>query len=117
MVIEVKFLCHAGLDPAPVFVAFIMAFFVYIMSNYTRTVLYTGVTNDLLKRVMQHKNGQGSIFTSKYKCYSLVYYEEYMDANSAIAREKQLKKWHRQWKIELITKNNPAMLDLATDWF
>ena len=94
-----------------------MLFYVYILSNSTRTVLYTGVTNDLLKRIMQHKNGQGSIFTSKYKCVQLLYYEEYMDVNAAIAREKQLKKWRRQWKIDLITKNNIELLDLAADWF
>ena len=91
-------------------------FFVYIMSNYTRTVLYTGITNDLLRRVLEHKNEKGSIFTSRYKCFYLLYYEEHMDANSAIAKEKRLKKWLRQWKIDLIKKNNPEMLDLAAGW-
>ncbi len=87
------------------------------MSNFNRTVLYTGITNDLQRRVLEHKNGQGSLFTSKYKCVSLLYFEEHMDANTAIAREKQLKKWHRQWKLDLIKENNSDLLDLADGWF
>jgi putative endonuclease len=89
---------------------------VYIMSNKTRTVFYTGVSNNLERRVWEHKNGEGGTFTSKYNCYYLVYFEEYADINNAIAREKQLKNWHRKWKLELIKKQNPDLADLAKDW-
>ena len=87
------------------------------MSNFTRTVFYTGITNDLERRVAEHKQGNGSVFTSKYKCYYLIYYEDYTDVWNAIAREKQLKKWWRQWKIDLINKENPEMNDLAEKWY
>jgi len=94
----------------------IISYSVYILSNFSRTVFYTGVTSNLEFRVWQHRNNEGGIFTSKYKCHYLMYYEEYNDIRNAIAREKQLKKWLRQWKIELIRKNNPDMIDLAKDW-
>lgn len=93
------------------------SYFVYIMSNYTRSVLYIGVTNDLRLRVLQHKNGEGSVFTSKYKCYYLLHFEEYFQIDAAIAREKQLKNWMRKWKDELIKKDNPDLNDLASDWY
>jgi putative endonuclease len=92
-------------------------FYVYIMSNFTRSVLYTGVTNDIRVRVLQHKNGEGSIFTSKYKCYYLLYFEEYFYVDGAVAREKQLKNWQRKWKDELIKRENPGLKDLAADWY
>jgi putative endonuclease len=92
-----------------------MTYSVYILSNFARTVFYTGVTNNLVIRVSQHKNNEG-IFTSKYKCHYLIYYEDYSDIRNAIAREKQLKKWLREWKIALIRKDNPDMIDLAKDW-
>lgn len=87
------------------------------MSNKTRTVFYTGISNDLERRVWEHKNGEGGVFTYRYNCLFLVYYEEYADVNNAIAREKQLKNWQRKWKIELIEKENPDMVDLAKDWY
>jgi putative endonuclease len=90
--------------------------FVHIMSNKNLTTFYTGVTNDLERRVQEHKNGDGSEFTSKYKLTYLVYYEMIGDIKTAIQREKQLKNWHREWKIYLINKLNPKMLDLAIDW-
>ena len=90
---------------------------VYILSNFTRTVFYIGVTNDLEKRVWQHRNGEGGVFTQKYHCHDLLYYEDYADVNNAIAREKQLKNWHRKWKMDLIKKENPGMIDLAKDWY
>jgi putative endonuclease len=86
------------------------------MSNKTRTTLYIGVTNDLERRVREHKNGTGSEFTSKYKLFDLLYYEHISDISTAIQREKQLKNWHREWKLNLIKTLNPEMVDLAIDW-
>lgn len=86
--------------------------FVYIMSNTNRTTFYIGVTGNLKERIADHKNGIGSGFTSKYELKDLVYYEEFPDINQAIDREKQLKNWHRQWKINLIQSVNPKMIDL-----
>jgi len=68
-------------------------------------------------RVWQHRNNEGGAFTAKYKCYYLIYYEDYSDIRNAIAREKQLKNWKREWKIELIRKQNPDLIDLAKDWY
>ena len=90
---------------------------VYILSNFARTVFYIGITNNIETRVWQHKNNEGGVFTSKYKCHYLMYFEEYADVNNAITREKQLKNWLRKWKIELIRKDNPDLVDLAKDWF
>jgi len=89
--------------------------FVYIMSNKTRTTFYIGVTNDLEKRVKQHQNGL-SEFTRKYKLFDLVYYEIISDIVTDIAREKQLKRWHREWKINLIKSMNPDLKNLAEGW-
>ncbi len=85
------------------------------MSNARRTTFYIGVTNDLERRVLEHKNDL-SDFTSKYKLYDLVYYEVISDIKTAIAREKQLKRWHREWKLNLIKSMNPEFLNLAEDW-
>jgi putative endonuclease len=74
---------------------------VYIVSNKRRTVYYIGVTADLIRRVLQHKAGEGSVFTKKYNCTDLIYYEYYLRIEEAIAREKVLKKWKRAWKEEL----------------
>ena len=86
--------------------------YIYIVSNKSRTVLYIGVTSDLESRVYEHRNGQGSKFTAKYKCEDIIYYEVFDDIESAIEREKVLKKWNRRWKEELITAFNPKLLDL-----
>lgn len=86
------------------------------MSNFSRSVLYIGVTNDIRLRALQHKNREGCVFTSKYKCYYLLHFEEYFQINEAIAREKQLKNWQRKWKDELIKKENPKLKDLSADW-
>ncbi|PZR26095.1 MAG: hypothetical protein DI535_15565 [Citrobacter freundii] len=91
-------------------------FFVYIMSNVKRNVLYTGVSNSLISRIKQHRNGECE-FTRQYNCHDLVYYEEYNDINVAIRREKQLKRWRREWKFELIKKRNPGMEDLYPSLF
>ena len=89
--------------------------FVYIMSNKHATTFYVGVTNDLERRVREHKNNE-SIFTSQYNLHSLVYYEILSDINTAIRREKQLKGWRREWKIKLNQTENPVFKDLAADW-
>jgi putative endonuclease len=92
-----------------------MTFSVYILSNFARTVFYIGVTNDLINRIFQHRNSE-STFTAKYKCHYLMYYEDFSDVRNAITREKQLKNWKREWKIDLIRKDNPNLLDLAEAW-
>lgn len=91
--------------------------YVYIISNKNRTTLYTGVTSDIEARTFDHKAGKGSIFAAKYNCTDLIYYEEFIDIEEAIYREKQLKKWRREWKMELIKKSNPDLLDLAKGWY
>ena len=90
--------------------------YVYIMSNYNRTVLYVGVTNNIEWRVIQHKSGVGSKFTSKYKAHFLLYYERFFSISNAIDREKQLKRWHREWKWNLIKEMNPDLVDLSMEW-
>ena len=90
--------------------------YIYIVSNIRRTVFYTGVTSDLHTRIYQHKNGEGSAFTIKYKLKYLVYYEEHTTIEEAIQREKQIKRWHREWKINLIKSVNPEMKDLSENW-
>jgi putative endonuclease len=87
-------------------------YFVYIMTNKYNTVLYTGVTNDLMRRVWEHKEGFGSTFTSRYRVNKLVYYESYENINLAIAREKQIKGGSRQKKINLVNSLNPGWKDL-----
>jgi putative endonuclease len=87
-------------------------YYVYIMTNARKTVLYTGVTNDLVKRVWQHRNGQSGGFTAKYHCTRLVLYEVFRDSYNAIAREKQIKAGSRRRKVELIEQMNPEWRDL-----
>jgi putative endonuclease len=89
--------------------------FVYILSNYTRTTFYVGVTADLPRRLSEHLCGFGSRFAQRYNLKYLVHYEEYASIVDAIAREKQLKSWHRQWKINLIRSVNPDLKDLSSD--
>ena len=87
-------------------------YYVYIMTNAHNTVLYTGVTNDLVRRVYEHKNGLGSAFVKKYNVHKLVYYEQGNDIYATIAREKQIKGGSRKKKIDLINKMNPEWKDL-----
>ena len=82
------------------------------MASRKKGTLYIGVTNNLAKRIWEHKNKIVEGFTSKYEINSLVYYESYSQTESAILREKVLKKWNRQWKINLIEKENPKWQDL-----
>lgn len=91
-------------------------YYVYIMTNHSKT-LYTGVTNDLKRRVYEHKSKLIPGFTSKYNINKLVYFEETPDINSAITREKQIKGWLRRKKIDLIESVNPEWKDLSEDWF
>lgn len=92
-----------------------MKYYVYILASCFNGTLYVGVTNDLIKRVWQHKNKLVSGFAEKFSVNLLVYYEEYSDIRDAIEREKIIKKWNRQWKIKLIEKNNPMWKDLYID--
>ena len=87
--------------------------YVYFMTNTNNKAVYIGVTSDLTKRVLQHKNHQYEGFTDKYNCTKLVYYEECNDITTAITREKQLKNWHRDSKNNLIKQTNPEWKDLS----
>ena len=86
--------------------------YVYILTNKSRTVFYTGVTGDLQKRMGFHRAGIGSKFCAKYNVKILVYYEIHLDINEAIRRETRIKRWNRQWKIDLIKSRNPELKDL-----
>ena len=83
------------------------------MSNHTRTTLYIGVTNDLARRVMEHREGLLPGFTRRYNLKDLIYYEQASGIEDAIRREKQLKNWHREWKLNLIKSVNPDLKDLT----
>jgi putative endonuclease len=91
-------------------------YYTYIMSNYGRNVFYVGVTSNIQARVGEHKNGEGGKFTSKYKCHYLMYFEEFDWIRDAIAREKNLKNWKREWKINLIKSKNLEFKDLSEEW-
>jgi len=88
-------------------------YYVYILTNKNNKVLYIGVTNDLERRIFEHKNKLVEGFTKKYNLNKLIYYETTEDVSSAIEREKQLKNWHRDWKINLIKSFNPTWKDLG----
>ncbi len=90
-------------------------YYVYILASKKNGTLYIGVTNNLPKRVYEHKNNLIEGFTRKYSVHNLVYYESYSDVYAAIAREKAMKKWKRAWKIALIEKANPLWKDLYCD--
>jgi len=88
-------------------------YYTYILANKKNGTIYIGVTNDIVKRIGEHKNNLINGFTSRYEIHKLVYFEEYSDIREAISREKQLKNWKRDWKIELIEKVNPDWNDLV----
>ena len=88
-------------------------YYIYIMASIS-DVLYIGMTNNLVRRIYEHKHELMNGFSKKYKCKRLIYFEESSDVNSIIAREKQLKKWNRSKKINLINKINPTWEDLST---
>ena len=86
--------------------------FVYILTNKYRTTFYIGVTSNLSKRLVEHYDGTASKFTKKYNVKDLIYFEEFIEIEQAIAREKQLKNWHKEWKLNLIRKLNPTLKTL-----
>ena len=86
--------------------------YTYILSNKNKTVLYVGVTSNLIQRIEEHKNGMGSDFTKKYNLNELLWFETFSDINQAIKREKQLKNWKKDWKWELIKEHNSELTDL-----
>jgi len=86
--------------------------YVYILTNWNKTVLYTGVTSDLVKRIWEHKEKLADGFSSRYNCKFLIYYEIFDDISEAIKREKQIKGWTRKRKEELINSMNPGWFDL-----
>ncbi len=90
---------------------------VYILASQTAGTLYIGVTSDLVRRISEHKNDLYSGFTKKHKVHRLVYHETFGSIETAIEREKKLKKWCRQWKIALIEKDNPYWEDLSSKLF
>jgi putative endonuclease len=87
-------------------------FYVYILASRIGGTLYIGVTNDLVRRVYEHREDVTDWFTKKYQVHRLVYFEQHSDIEAAIQREKRLKKWHRAWKIQLIEETNPNWDDL-----
>lgn len=91
-------------------------YYVYILASKRNGTLYIGVTNNLERRLYEHRNNLIEGFTNKYNVHNLVYYEDVNDIQVALQREKQLKRWTRKWKLELIEKVNPAWRDLANDF-
>ena len=91
-------------------------YYVYVLASKTKGTLYVGVTSDLIRRAHEHKNDLVRGFTQKYQVHKLVYYETHDDVYEAIRREKQLKRWKRQWKINLIEAGNPEWRDLYRDF-
>ncbi len=91
-------------------------YYVYILSNKINTTLYIGMTNNLKRRIYEHKNKLVPGFTEKYNVNKLVYFEKVSDVKAAIQREKNLKNWNRDWKLELIKRTNPSFMDLSVDW-
>ena len=87
-------------------------FYVYILASKRIGTLYVGVTNDLVRRIYEHKSGLVEGFTKKYGVHQLVYYEEFDSISDALEREKKIKKWKRSWKVELIERDNPEWNDL-----
>ena len=92
-------------------------YYVYLLASKIRGTLYLGMTNDLQRRIYEHKKGIKKGFTKKYGVNRLVYFEVFQNVNEAILREKRLKKWNRDWKIQLIEEENVRWLDLAHDWY
>ena len=92
-------------------------YYIYILASQKNGTLYIGVTNDLERRVLEHKQKINEGFTSKYDVNRLVYFESFQYINDAILREKRLKKWNRQWKINLIEEENKEWNDLSEDWY
>jgi putative endonuclease len=94
---------------------FMNSYYVYILASKKNGTLYVGVTNNLVKRVYEHKNNMVKGFTQKYGVHKLVYFEQTEDIKIAIEQEKKIKKWNRDWKIRLIKKTNPEWKDMYFD--
>jgi putative endonuclease len=92
-------------------------YYVYILTSKRNGTLYTGVTNNLERRIYAHKNNLIEGFTKRYNVHKLVYYEKTNDINEALLFEKKINKWNRAWKIRLIEKDNPQWKDIAEKWF
>lgn len=91
--------------------------YVYIITNRPHGTLYIGVTNNLIRRMDEHRRKVNAGFAAKYHLTHLVYYESFLDIREAIAREKQLKRWRREKKVGLIERENPEWRDLCAEWF
>ncbi len=91
-------------------------YYIYILTNWNNKVMYVGVTNNLERRLYEHKNGLVDGFTKKYNIHKLVYYEATSDVRVAIEREKQIKGWTRTKKNALVESNNPTLRDISEDW-
>lgn len=91
-------------------------YYTYILTHERNHLFYVGVTNDIKRRMNEHKKATYGTHVGKYNIKKLVYYEEHKDVRKAIKREKTIKKWKREWKINLITKMNPEWRDLSEDW-
>lgn len=101
-------------DEVPVFAGM---WYVYIMTNRKDGVLYIGVTDNIERRVWEHKNKfYKKSFTARYNCDKLVYFEEFDNGMDAVIREKQFKKWNRQWKVNFIEEMNPSWMDISMNW-
>jgi putative endonuclease len=92
-------------------------FYIYILINYSKTVFYIGFTNNIIRRIIEHKNDFGCNFTRKYKLKYLIYFEECENAYSGMEREKEIKKWRREKKINLIKSINPNLIDISGNLF
>lgn len=92
-------------------------YYIYILASQKNGTLYIGVTNDLERRVLEHKQKRNEGFSSRYNVNMLVYFESFQYINDAVLREKRLKKWNRQWKINLIEEENKDWNDLSEDWY
>ena len=90
-----------------------MQYYLYILTNFTNSVLYIGITNNLQRRIYEHKNNLIEGFSKKYKTHKLIYFEEYDNIIEAISREKQLKNWHRDWKLNLIKQTNSCFKEIV----
>ena len=91
--------------------------YLYIITNKNRTVLYIGSTTDIKRRMVEHKKGLLKGFSKKYNCCNLLFFEFFPDIADAAKRETQMKAWKRNWKLELIKKENPELQDLSANWF
>jgi putative endonuclease len=91
-------------------------YYVYLLTNWSNKVMYVGVTNDLERRTYEHRNKLVKGFTEKYNVNKLVYFEEAQDITAAIAREKEIKKWRREKKNQLVNRMNPTWKDLSSEW-